>query len=118
MEDAYGVALAIRQDDRQAIGSLDGQQNSGCAGYEPITGQHGFRRLADVVDEVRMDLSQNDERPRVSIARGTEILQKRRAIVFDRGAGIVPGKAEIEGSPTVGFRGSAQTCADAVNEPG
>jgi hypothetical protein len=70
------------------------------------------------MNQVRVNLAHSYERPLASLAHGSEVAQKSRPILFDRGAGVVLGKAQIQSAPAVNFGEASGPGAEAMNEPG
>ena len=104
MEDTDGSALAVDQNDRQAIGSLHRKQNSRRAGDQAIADKWCRRRFCDAMDEIGMDLSQRDQRPRFLPSHHPNAAEKRLAIALDRSSRIMPGEAKIQGIPAIDTR--------------
>ena len=73
VEHSDGSLLGICQDDRKAIGGLDGKENVGRAGDEAIADQRFSRQLIHAVNEIGVDLAESDERPRLFTSGGAEL---------------------------------------------
>jgi hypothetical protein len=97
---------------------LDGNENAPQGGDQAIAYQRFLRQFRHAVDEVGVDLTQADKRPRLLAAGGAEPLQKRRSITFHGSAGIVFRESEVESVSSISARKSAQSCAESVNLPG
>ena len=110
--------LGIYENDRQAIGSLDAEKNTGRAGDEAIADQRFFRHAGDAVDEVGMNLTQRDQRPRLLAGGSAEPEHKGRPVPFDCGARILFGESKIESASTINARRTAESGAESVNQPG
>lgn len=70
------------------------------------------------MNKVGVNLAKHDQRPHAAFAGGAELFQKFLPILFDRGPSILLSESKIESLSSVGFRESAWTSAEAVNEPG
>ena len=68
-----GLLPGIYQDDRKAIGGLDGKENAGCARDEAIANQWLFRKFGHAMNKIGVNLAEGDEWPRLLTADGTEL---------------------------------------------
>jgi len=73
MKHSDGSLLGIYQDDRKAIGGLDGKENVGHAGDEAIADQRFLWQRGNAVNEIGMNLALGNEGPRLLIADGAEL---------------------------------------------
>jgi len=94
VEHSYGVALSVGKDDRQAVGRLDRQEEARCAGDEAIAHQLVFWNAGDAMNEVRVNLAERDQRPRLPFRERPD---ECGTIAFDGAAGSIFGESKIAG---------------------
>ena len=70
------------------------------------------------MNQVRVNLTQSDQRPGASLAEGSELAQKLRPVPLDRSAGILLREPQIQGPPAVSLGESAGARAEPMDEPG
>jgi hypothetical protein len=68
--------------------------------------------------QIRMDLTQGDQRPEFLAARGTKFLQKFGAITFDPGTRVMLRKSQIQRISAVSTGTSSGASAEAMEQPG
>ena len=118
MEYSDGAAFCVEKNYRQAIGSENREQDAGNSRDQAVASENRFRDFVNAMNQVRVDLTYRDEGPIASLAHGSEVAQKSRPILFDCGAGVVLGKAQIQGAPAVNLGEPTGPGAEAMNEAG
>ena len=68
--------LAIYDDDGNTIRSLHREQQAGSIRDQPVAGQGMRRRSVDLMNYVRVNLPQSDERPALSTGHDTQFLEE------------------------------------------
>src|SRR5262249_17493545 len=117
MESADNPALLVGQQYGQAVGSEDGNRDSGNIRDQSIAGLHGAAGRAQNVNDVRMNLpSRKRGRGRGAVG-GAERQQKQPPVLFDVFSRIFFGEAEVERSTLVTSGDAARTSAESMHEP-
>jgi hypothetical protein len=112
---AHGPIFPVNEDDRQAIGSLHGEQKAGSIGDQAIAGDWRVGGAIHAMNQIRMDLTQGDQRPRFLSAFEGQSLQKGCAIFLDGGAGIVFRKSQAQIVAAINFRETAGARAESMH---
>jgi len=73
VEHSHSSLLGIYQNDRQAIGCLDGEENAGHTGDEAIANQRFLWQPSNTVDEIGVNLAQGNDGPQFFTAGGAEL---------------------------------------------
>ena len=76
VEHTYRAPLAIYDDDRNTIRGLHRDQQAGSIRDQAVAGQEMRRRSVNLMNYVRMNLPQSDERPAFSAGRDTQFLEE------------------------------------------
>jgi hypothetical protein len=128
MEYSDGATFYVHKNYGQAIGGKNREQDAGHARNQAVANEYRIRgrrfsderfwNFVDAMNQVRVNLAYSYERPLASLAHGSEVAQKSRPILFDRGAGVLLGKAQIQTSSTVSLGEPTGPGAEAMNEPG
>ena len=87
MKHADGAALGINENDGETIGGLNAEQQTRRCRDQAIAGKLRFRLRVDESDDVRMNLPQRDQRPR--LCPRTKLAQKSSAVALDCGFGVI-----------------------------
>jgi hypothetical protein len=117
MKNADRAILGVCHDYGQTISGLDRHQNSGGRRDQTVANEWMSGEGFDWMNEVRMDLTQRDQGPRMFAAR-SKFLKKCRAVAFNRRPGILLRKPQIQRVAAIPARRAAATRRKAVNEPG
>src|ERR1700693_2900830 len=101
VEDSYRSALNIHQHDRQTIRSPDTQQHPRSLRQQTIACELFVRRLTHAMNQIRVDLPQRDQRPRLPTLHESKLAEKSSAVALYRIARILFSKSQVERSSTV-----------------
>jgi hypothetical protein len=101
VENTHSFVLYIHENYRKAVSSLDAKQKSRNIGDEPIADEWFSGNIRNAVYQIRMDLTQCDQRPEFLTTRGTKFLQKLVAITLDCGTRVILRKTQVQGISAV-----------------
>lgn len=108
-----GAFARIDQQDRNAIGGLNGEKQAWVCGGGSIANASGIRRSVKNLDDVGVDLFQGSHAERF----GTNGILEGGAIFFHVFARVPVGEAQVQNTLAVQGTGTAFPGAEAVNEP-
>src|SRR3954462_9363189 len=116
------MPLRIYQDNRQAIGSLNREQQSGSAGYESIPSKVLRRNAIDAVNDVRMNLPRSNQRPErrllpALLRHRTKLREKSSPIPLNGRTRIIFGKSKVEITFAINAGESARARGKAMHKP-
>ena len=86
------AAFGIGKENRNAVGGLHGEEESGSAGDRSVAARRLLRRTVEDIDDVRVELPERSELQILRAERG----KKRAAIRENRFAFVPAGKTEIQ----------------------
>jgi hypothetical protein len=107
--------LDVRQNYRQTVGVLDGEENARLPRDQAVARDWSCSNFGDAVDEIRMNLAERDEWLGLLAIDRANLPQKRISVALDGRARVVPGESQVESASAVGRREAPEPGAEAVN---
>src|SRR5579862_607775 len=125
MKNSDRTTSRVDQDERKAIGRLDGHEQSRRVGDNPVTGERLLRHTIDGVNQIGVDLANRDQWPAVPPTTyffhpeffRPECSHKDRPIAFDIRARILLSETKVQRAGTVQTRHPAVPRGKSVHQP-
>ena len=114
MDGGSGAFFGIDEEDRDAVGSLDAEEEAGSVGDRGVAFAGLFGGGGERPDDCGVDLLEIDEREFLSAEGGLEFF----AVFEDVFASVPVGEAEVEDLLSVEIGDAAGGGAETVEEPG
>jgi len=117
MKGSNRTVLDVDEDHRQTIRRLNGKQNFRRRRDQAVAAQLTSRKRSKMMNHIGVNLSQRDQGPQPPASRGADFFKKSSPVALHRGARIVSGKSEVEGSAAVWAGESASASRKSVDQP-